>query len=689
MAPTKKSKAAPSSESKVTKKETKKTSQLVKTPKVTVEKKQETSAINPKTTSKTSPKSISKEPKIKPPKEPKAPKIEKTLKTKKARTTAPKEQETLFRETLFKEPVETLIEQEQLQLAPAPTPSVSATVKTEQIPTYSAEEADTDIKKSVSFEKIIANMSILDALKKAKYFFANETLQQILPAALRGSDVLVYKPEEADGFLVGIVTALSRVLNEQIAKGTPHNPSVLFLSSNQEKSEQAFQATQKIFGEIDVGFGILNETNSSEESKSALKHSIDILFATPKSLTDAQNTQNLKLNSVGLCFVHRIDKLNPESFSTLDPILKALPLERVQKIFVSNANSGKIRELAFQYLEDPEYFSLLPSYIKERSPKQFAHALTATQKFQVLLGHLKHHKPQCAVVFANTPTVAEWVAFKLHGNGIKVDLVTSHLYANKRQSLVKSVKAREINVIVTTDFYCKGFGLEDLNCIYHFDIPDSSSKFMDRLNRIEGAKNPISVLFICEDYGFNISRIEETLGFKFHIAEPDRNYFSLKDTSEYPLEPSGRVKRIGQVYETPKKDVPIVSAPKPISITPEQPVTAVAAQISTQPPRLQPRAMVPGAQAPREKFVYRDFKARDAIDSAKQASLAAFEKRKETDQQQPQSKKHAPKEVGLFSFVVTLAGDAVKAAVAAASESISKNMAENQPSFFSFLKKKK
>jgi hypothetical protein len=149
------------------------------------------------------------------------------------------------------------------------------------------------------------------------------------------------------------------------------------------------------------------------------------------------------------------------------------------------------------------------------------------------------------------------------------------------------------------------------------------------------------------------------------------------------------VKRIGQVYETSKKDAAFVSAPKPISTPTAQPVAAAAAQTFVQPPRLQPRATVPAAQAPREKFVYRDFKARDAIDSAKQASQAAFEKRKETDQQQPQSKKHAPKEVGLFSFVVTLAGDAVKAAVTAASESISKNMAENQPSFFSFLKKKK
>ena len=63
--------------------------------------------------------------------------------------------------------------------------------------------------------------------------------------------------------------------------------------------------------------------------------------------------------------------------------------------------------------------------------------------------------------------------------------------------------------------------------IYNFDLPDSPSTFMNRICRIEGAKNPIAVSFICEDYGFNIKAIENTLGFKIHIANPDKNYFNI------------------------------------------------------------------------------------------------------------------------------------------------------------------
>lgn len=621
-------------------------------------------------------------------KTPRTPKTSTIPKTPKTKAPKVKQQETLFKETLFKEPTEF---------------PVTLQPSAKQTPAYSMDQQTSEKKKSVQFENIVAHSAIVEALKHSNDMQPNEILQRILPAALRGSDILAFKPTDPDGFLIGVITASSRILSEQIAKGTPQHPAVLFLSPNQKSLEQTVQTTQKIFKQIDVTFGSLSENLSSEETKALLDMPIDILFATPKTLAATRHSHDLKLNSVGMCFVHGVDKMEDDCAVELGHILNALPLERVQKLFVSNSNSGKVRELAFKHLEDPECFSLLPSYVKERSPKQFAHALPSTQKFQVLLGHLKTHKPQCAVVFANTRTVAEWIAFKLHGNGIKVDLITSVPSAHKRRAIVSAVKARETNVIVTTDFHCKDFGLEDLNCIYHFDLPDSGSKFLDRLNRIEGSKNPISVLFICEDYGFNMNKIEETLGFKIHIVEPDKNYFNLKDISEYPLEPSGRVKRIGHVYETPKKDAreQVVAAPAEITapktiphehVSPavvHEPVSAAAA-IAKQQPRLQPRSAVPGAQPPQGKFVHRDFKARDAIEAAKQASRAAFEKRKEPQAQtQVQTKQPAPKEVGLFSFAVTLAGDAVKAAVNAARDSISKNMEEKRPSFFGLFKKKK
>ncbi|MES2614731.1 MAG: helicase-related protein, partial [Bdellovibrionota bacterium] len=444
-----------------------------------------------------------------------------------------------------------------------------------------------------------------------------------------------------------------------------------------------------------------------------------------QNLEKVHKTLDLNLNSVGLCVVYELQNIAQQQGVEFASILKALPQERVQKVFLSNENNPKTRELAFTYLDDLEYFYLLPCYVQDRSPKQFAHALTVTQKFQVLLGHLKNHKPACATVFANTRSAAEWIAYKLHGNGIKVELVVSNLNFSKKQQLVKSVKSGDINVIVTTDYHSSTLGLENLNCLYQFDLPDSAEKFIDRLNLIEKSKSPISVSFICEDYGYNMGKIENKLGFKMHVNHPDKDYFNIKDVSDYPLEADGRVKRIGQVYTTPAP----VSAPTPATASFAMPAAPVVAQVErpsaplsppTQ-PRMQPRpvAVVPpvmSASAPKanfeqkpyntyeskpqdkhegkpqdkyentsrnkyqDKFIRRDDKAKDALDSAR---IAAQEKRNTSTSKQQTN----PASKNVLFVAVHIMQDALKAASQAAKQSISTNIEQNLPLFASVLSK--
>ncbi|KAB8029101.1 helicase-related protein [Fluviispira multicolorata] len=633
-------------------------------------------------------------------------------------------------------------------------------------PKYTLPIAAAEQKKKIRFENLVANDSIIEAIKKLGIKEPSETLQNALPAALRGSDLLLIKPEQNDGFLIGVITAASKILSESLPKGTAQTPSILFLCASQKKADEVYSASKDIFAQIGIHFHELKETHSEDEIKSILNKEIDVLISTPKTLNNAKENKLFKSNNVGLCFISATQIFtNENSSDELDKILSSLPQERTQKIFVANENTPIVREIAFKFLEDPEYVSLIPSQIKERSPKQFAHALSATQKFQVLLGHLKNHKPNCAIIFANTKSVAEWIAFKLHGNGIKVDLVTNQLSQQKKIALLNSVKSGDVNIIVATDSISKSIGIQKLNCVYNFDLPDNPKTFLDRLARIEAAKNPIAVSFVCEDYGFNMGLIEDTLGFKIHIAQPDKNYFNIKDTSDYPLETDGKVKRIGVVYDderTVKEEIQVnkdappsrttnakerfetlsftqkvaqIVPPPQVSVPAETPsATAVAPEAQTtqsvvEDQKLQPRQKIEkkdetllqstqqkpqystplqkgfeqrktqqqGSKSPfdnqnrsTDKYVRRDDRAKEAINSAKMAAKMASEKRKD----RLSDKSHAmPKRPGILEIAVSLVQDAVQSAASAAKESIATNLQQNLPTLslmldrFKILKK--
>ncbi|WP_158996643.1 helicase-related protein [Pigmentibacter ruber] len=611
----------------------------------------------------------------------------------------------------------------------------------EPAPAYFIPEVSEQNKKVIRYENIIANDFIIEALKKAGFKEPNETLQKALAASLRGSDVLIIKPKLKESFLIGAVTSASKILAESLPKGNIQAPSVLFLSNSDNKCEEIFSLSKPLLKNLGISIVKANES----ENELSNTEPIDILLATPKSVQKLIQNKTLKLKQVGLCLCFDSQGFTQEeAFLDLEKVLGEMPAERTQKIIIANENAPNVRELAFKFMEEPEFVNTLPSQVKERNPKQFAHSLQAVQKFQVLLGHLKTHKPNCTAIFANTKTVAEWIAFKLHGNGIKVELVTSPLNLSKRKNLVKAIHSGEVNAIVTTDVLSKNLGVKELNCIYNFDLPNTPEQFMERLSRIEGTKNPIAVSFICEDYGFNIKAIENSLGFKLHIATPDKNYFNLKDTSEYPLEASGKVKRIGVSYEpeivaTPveesmpsesfrtalKKEetVPTESFQKVgrkihlESIAQKESAAAsasVSSSTSASQTKLYPRpeseqrdeAKTQGFQQKpfdanrksnyqqaskqtdsslnrqADKFARRDERAKEAIDAARMAAKAASDKRKDRGTQKATN---PPKRPSLMNIMVSLVQDAVQSAAVAAKESVAQNIQENLPTLSNVL----
>ena len=97
------------------------------------------------------------------------------------------------------------------------------------------------------------------------------------------------------------------------------------------------------------------------------------------------------------------------------------------KLLFSATTNDQVKELAFEYLEEPEYISVNPEVMTPERIEQHALACESTEKINVLLGLIREHQPKCSIIFTNTKVVAEWVHYKLVNNGIEADLITSDL----------------------------------------------------------------------------------------------------------------------------------------------------------------------------------------------------------------------------------------------------------------------
>lgn len=574
--------------------------------------------------------------------------------------------------------------------APAPKKPRKPAVKKVEEP---APEYQTPLfeepKKTLTYSSLIAYEPLLNALEHSSYSSTTQELSEILPAVMRGSHTMIYKTKQTEDFLISCLPALSNNLQSD----DRNNKLNVLVFPTLETAELMNDKIRSTFQSLKF-----------HSSTSYNDQSLDILLTTPQNLETAFNSNVLQTNQISLVCFYELDELAQNKSNLKDLLLK---LNKAQFIFIAHKNSPQVREIAFEFLNNPEVFSFLPNDVVEQYPRQFSHALEATQKFQVLLGYIKTFRPRSALVVANTKSVAEWIAYKLHGNSIKVALLTTPFESREaRSDFLNKITNGEFNIFVTTDFMLQNLAFENLHCVYHFDLPEKPNLYLNRLNKIVGSRNPISIAFICEDYGYNMGKIEDFLGFKIRLTRPDKNFFKFKDESDYPLHENGKVKQIGEKSEQKSQEAQEVSKPTVVE-TQQVPAQKVEVpkprheRVERPHPQHAERSYL--AAKPKEnkqtkhfqpdtsKFVRRDERAREAVADALQAAKQAEEKRNAFKAQQKHyDAKSSAKSTqsSLFGAVISVFVESVKAGLSAGKESFVQHSEEKLPKLHKFFKKR-
>ena len=101
--------------------------------------------------------------------------------------------------------------------------------------------------------------------------------------------------------------------------------------------------------------------------------------------------------------------------------------ERLTLLF-SATLTDKVRNLAWEYLNDPVEIELNPDQITVDTIKQELYHTGANEKMQLLLGILNKEKPKNCIIFTNTKAQAFEVAKRLD---LKVDTVRKAIYSGR------------------------------------------------------------------------------------------------------------------------------------------------------------------------------------------------------------------------------------------------------------------
>ncbi len=402
------------------------------------------------------------------------------------------------------------------------------------------------VDKFESFDDANLHPSVREVIRQQNWLNPTPVQGLCLPYTLLGRDVAGFAQTGTGKTGVFLITVAQRWLQRaqdpnrvQREDKRAAYPISVVVGPTRELAMQIESDAQPIFNELGIKSIAVFGGIDYDKQANQLRDDVDVIFATPGRLKDFFQKKIIRLDHCEIFVCDEADRMFDMGFiEDVEFFLDRLP-EKTQKLLFSATTNEQVKELAFEYLNKPEYISVNPEVLTPELIDQHAVICDAPRKLQVMLGMLREHNPECAIVFTNTKLTAEWLHHKLTGNGIDADLITGDLPQRKRINLIQKIKQGKIRALIATDVASRGLHISRVTHVYNFDLPDDPSNYVHRIGRTAraGARGS-SYSLVCEDYGDNLVKINEMLGEAYALKTEwfNETYATIEDKASNPYE---------------------------------------------------------------------------------------------------------------------------------------------------------
>jgi ATP-dependent RNA helicase RhlB len=390
-----------------------------------------------------------------------------------------------------------------------------------------------------TFSDLPLHPKVQDALTQMGWASPTPVQKLCLPWTLGGRDVAGFAQTGTGKTGVFLMTIANKLLlaREANEKHT-NNPRAVILCPTRELAMQIEGDAEVIFKHTGITSLAVFGGIDYDKQASRIRDGVDVIMATPGRLKDYCKKNIVSLKDISVFVCDEADRMFDMGFiEDVEFFLKRIP-ESSQRLLFSATTNEEVKELAFEYLESPEYISVTPETLTPEKIEQTAIHCHATQKLRVIMGLLRDHAPECSLIFTNTKLTAEWLHFKLQNNGIDVDLITGDLPQKKRTKLIETIKEGKLKALIATDVASRGLHISRVTHVYNFDLPEEPANYIHRIGRTAraGARG-VAVSLVCDDYGQNLAGINAMLGPALALKSEwsDESYLKIEDKAGDPF----------------------------------------------------------------------------------------------------------------------------------------------------------
>jgi ATP-dependent RNA helicase DeaD len=329
----------------------------------------------------------------------------------------------------------------------------------------------------LKFTQLALKPEILKALNEMGYEELTPIQEVSFPHILSGRDLLATAETGS-----GKTSACGIPLVQRIDPDSPEIQA-LILTPTRELARQYVEEIGQIarflhvipfavYGGFDMGI-----------QKAKLANVVHILVATPGRLIDFLYSGQISLARVETFVLDEADEMMKEGFLDDINFVFSCLLHQHQTLLFSATMPPEVKGLAERYLRDPVTVQLNTERL---APQSLAHRFRLVHpdaRLQALQEMLGQREVRQALIFCNSRLNAERLYERLKGRLPGVELIHGGMEQQKRSSVIRRLRARQVRFMVATDLAGRGLDFTHVTHVINYDFPRDPVIYTHRTGR--------------------------------------------------------------------------------------------------------------------------------------------------------------------------------------------------------------
>lgn len=358
------------------------------------------------------------------------------------------------------------------------------------------------------FEQLGLDEPILRAITDMGFETPSEIQQKAIPTLLEDDTDMVALAQTGTGKTAAFGFPLLQLINtdSKLTQG-------LILSPTRELCLQ-------IASELKNYAKYLHKVNvvavyggaSIEEQARSLKKGAQIIVATPGRMQDMIRRNFVDISHINYCVLDEADEmLNMGFYEDITAILSHTPKEKSTWLF-SATMPNEVARIARQFMRKPIEITVGTRNQASSTVQHEYYVVNGRHRYQALKRLADANPDIFSVVFCRTKKDTQAVAEKLIEDGYNAAALHGDLSQNQRDLVMKSFRARQIQMLVATDVAARGIDVDDITHVIHYQLPDEIETYNHRSGRTGRAgKSGISMVLVPKSELRKIKEIEKII----------------------------------------------------------------------------------------------------------------------------------------------------------------------------------